>query len=157
MSLDELSSMSLCRNFEDKELEILQQFVHIREYKSAEVLFQQFTPANAFYLLIHGTIELFKILSNGQEDRLRIVRKGDSCGMAALWPDLRHPYSARPLEPCRVYVLTSLQFQEIQGHRMPVAQKMLFNFLRELWQAYDTLHCDYTKLTQKLTQSNIIL
>jgi CRP-like cAMP-binding protein len=156
MALEKLSSMSLFRHLDEDELNIMSHFIHKREYLTGELLFRQATPANAFYMLCNGTIELYKTLSDGQNDRIRILRPGDTCGMAALW-QVRHPYNAQALDPCRVYVLTAMQFQEIQDHRLALAQKLLSNLLRELWQAFDDLQTDYSNLTKKLIQSNIIV
>ena len=157
MALEKLSSMSLFRHLDEDELNIMSHFIHKRDYLTGEFLFRHATPANAFYMLCTGTIELFKTFSDGQSDRIRILRPGDTCGMAALWPQVRHPYNAQALDPCRVYVLTAMQFEEIQGHRLALAQKLLSNLLRELWQAFDDLQTDYSNLTKKLIRSNIIV
>jgi CRP-like cAMP-binding protein len=157
MALEKLSSMSLFRHLDEDELCIMSHFIHEREYQIGELLFRQSTPANAFYMLCSGTIELFKTFTDSQSDRIRILRPGDTCGMAALWPTVRHPYNAQALDPCRMYVLTAMQFQEILDHRLALAQKLLSNLLRELWQAFDVLHTEYSNLTKKLIQSNIIV
>ncbi len=157
MTFEKLSSMSLFRHLDEDELNIMSHFIHKREYRTGELLFRQAKPANAFYMLSTGTIELCKTHSDGQSDRIRILRPGDTCGMAALWPKVRHPYNAQALDPCNVYVLTAMQFQEIQSHRLALAQKLVSNLLRELWQAFDDLQTEYSGLTKKLIQSNIIV
>ena len=63
-----------------------------------EVLFEQDSPANAFYLVTHGMIKLFRLSASGEEKIIEIVSPGQTFAEALMFLDIKcYPVSAAVL------------------------------------------------------------
>jgi len=72
-----------------------------------EVLFEQDSPANAFYLVTHGMMKLFRLSASGEEKIIEIVSPGQTFAEALMFLDIiLKEYIVYVL--CRIIIATIL-------------------------------------------------
>jgi ATP-binding cassette subfamily B protein len=70
------------------------------------IIFQEGDPADKFYIVVQGTVEMTTPDSAGQEQILAVLQDGDSFGENALLSDIPHAVTVRTRIPS---LLLSLQ------------------------------------------------
>lgn len=89
-------------------------FVTERHPKGRLVI-EQGDPGDKFYILVRGTVEVFKAEPDGPEQRLRILEDGDFFGEIALLKDTPRTASVRTLTQCVFLTLQRDQFASLLG------------------------------------------
>jgi CRP/FNR family transcriptional regulator len=75
-------------------------------------VFLQGDRANAFYLLVEGTVKVAKTFRDGRGATIRYVRPGETFGESVLFNDT-YPSSTETLEPSRLYRFDTGEFRRL--------------------------------------------
>ncbi len=102
---DFIRTIELFRGLSDEELDIICEEVKSQQYREGEFLFRENDPRESIYIIYSGEVELFKMLSNGQEKKLVFFQKGDFLGEGSLAVDSLHSTSARAIEDSEILIL----------------------------------------------------
>ncbi|BDU50062.1 cyclic nucleotide-binding domain-containing protein [Haliovirga abyssi] len=100
-----LSEIPILENLKKKELEKVSDIIHERKYKSEENLFEDGNPGSAMFVLVEGTIEIEKLMSNGEVVNLAVLGRGDFLGELALLNSSKRTASAKCITETKVLVL----------------------------------------------------
>lgn len=73
-------------------------------------LFLQDEQADRFYLLLGGSVKLFRLTADGEEAVVTLVAPGQVFAEADMFASARYPLSAEAVEPSRVLVFTAEDF-----------------------------------------------
>lgn len=84
----------------------------LRQYKRGQYVFQSGQPAEQFYVILSGSIKIFKNTVDGREQILYVYRKGDFVGGLNLLVASHYLYMAQTLEDSKILVIPKVSFDE---------------------------------------------
>ena len=86
------------RRLSAQDLHTIAQAATARHYEKGRVIFEQDSPADAFYTIASGRVKIFKMLPTGKDLILEIFGTGDPLGAIAAYDGRPFPASAVALE-----------------------------------------------------------
>ncbi|UCC44402.1 MAG: Crp/Fnr family transcriptional regulator [Candidatus Zixiibacteriota bacterium] len=141
-ALELLHSCYLCRDLDQTELEALEKISNIRKLQKGEVLFLQGDPATGFYVLLSGSIRVYKASPDGREYTLHHIRAGQMFAEAAVFGGSVFPANAVASEASTVAFLPKAEFTRLIQASPQTSLKMiaaLAGFVREFNQQIEDL------------------
>lgn len=117
-----------------------------KDIQKKQLLFSEGVEGHAVYLLISGSVQLFKTSPDGRETVIRMITPGELFGEVILFEQKTYPVSARALETGAVVLLPSFQLHcLLQGERfrndfirMLMAKQRYLTERIQFLTAYDT-------------------
>ena len=98
----------------------------VRQYQKGQVIFEQDSPADAFYTIASGRVKIFKMLPTGKDLILEIFGTGDPLGAIAAYDGRPFPASAAALEDTVCVVIPRATFfRLLEAHPSLVRGLML--------------------------------
>ncbi len=102
----EVRSHRLFNDLADADLAYLMSLAQIDDYGKRATVFEQGAPCNGLYVVLSGTVRLFKASPDGREHVVEVIRQGQSFAEAAVFADVPgFPVHAQTLGPCRLMFL----------------------------------------------------
>ena len=92
------------------DLHTLARAAAVRRYEKGQVIFEQDSPADAFYTIASGRVKIFKMLPTGKDLILEIFGTGDPLGAVAAYDGRPFPASAVALEDTVCVVIPRATF-----------------------------------------------
>ncbi len=117
------------------DLHAIAQITVIKSLEKEEYLFREGSPAQGFYIVQKGAINIHRVNPLGKEQVIRIFRTGESFAEAALASASGYPADARAVEPSQVLLIQKAGFLDLLKHQPELALRMLASMslhLREL-------------------------
>jgi CRP/FNR family transcriptional regulator len=131
----QLEGLRLCSLFADLDVTILEKLAgcatHI-SLKRGELLFNHGDHADAFYVVISGTLKVYRVASDGREQVLHLFGSGEVCGEVPVFEGSDYPASAAAANPCSVLRIPATRFLEACRKHPEVPIKMLATLSRRL-------------------------
>ena len=84
-----------CQDLAPHHLELLAEAAMLKEFKAGEVIFKEGDPANRFYIIQSGEVELLSEGGNGAGVSLQRIGAGDVLGWSWLFPPYYWHFAAR--------------------------------------------------------------
>jgi CRP/FNR family transcriptional regulator, dissimilatory nitrate respiration regulator len=81
-----------------------------REVKKKQVLFHEGDKGNAFFLLVHGAIGLYKGTPDGKEVMIKVAQPGEPFAEVILFEQDRYPVTAVAIKTGLVFTIPKVQF-----------------------------------------------
>ena len=120
----DLKRVELFRDLDDDELERLaDRFVELAIGASRLVL-QQGKPAEAFYIVVEGTVAVFRDAVGAPVQLLARLHRGDFFGELGLFVEGRHTASVRATEPVRVLQISKRDLLAFLDDHPPIFHKL---------------------------------
>ena len=98
------------RRLADQDLQTVAQAATVRHYDKGQVVFEQDSPADAFYTIASGRVKIFKMLPTGKDLILEIFGTGDPLGAIAAYDGRPFPASAVAIEDTVCVVIPRATF-----------------------------------------------
>jgi len=110
--------------FNEEERRIL--FAHLQPLSlaPAQFLFRHGDPCDGLYLIESGRVSVVQELANGRRQRLRSLTGGHSIGEMGLYRHMPRMTSVIANTPCRLYFLSSQQFEHLQKKHPAVSASL---------------------------------
>jgi CRP/FNR family transcriptional regulator len=137
-----LHNCQLCRDLDPGELESLAAITLIRSVAKNEALFWQGDPATGFYVLLNGSVRIYKASPDGKEYTLHHIRSGQMFAEAAVFGSSAFPANAVATEDSTVAFFPKDEFVRLIGASPQISLKMiagLAGFVREFNQQIEDL------------------
>lgn len=83
------------------------------KFKSGEIIFEEDSPADSFYIIADGEVEILKKITEHNFERLAIKKEGDVFGEMAIIDDLPRSATIRAIKDCTVLKLSKNLFNEL--------------------------------------------
>lgn len=83
------------RDLAPQHVELLTEAAMLKEFKAGEVIFEEGDPANRFYILRSGEVELLSEGENGRAASVQRIGPGDVLGWSWLFPPYYWHFDAR--------------------------------------------------------------
>lgn len=103
-----------------------------RRYRHGEVLFEEGTPGDAFYVLLEGNVRISKRIRGVGEEALAILDPGSCFGEMALIDSFPRSADARAHSDCVVGVVRKEDLEQLLHHDRDLAYDLLWRFVRTL-------------------------
>ncbi len=121
-----LSSMPMFKNLEKRELEFLENIVHVRNYEAGETVFNEGDIGSGMYTIRSGQVQVYKLDDQGHEVDQAILGPGDFFGEIALTASRPRCASARATETTVLVGLFRTDLLDaVRRHPAPAAKIML--------------------------------
>ena len=121
-----LGNMPMFNKLEKRDLEFLENIVHLRNYSSDEVIFNQGDIGSGMYFIRSGQVQIYNQDEHGHEEEQAILEAGDFFGEVALTASRPRCASARTTEPTvLVGLFRSDIIEAVRRHPVPTAKIML--------------------------------
>lgn len=123
-----INTLRSCQLFAGLPPEDLEQIAEITVTKSLEkgaYLFHEGDPAQGFYLIQRGAMNIHRVTAAGKEQVIHVFRAGDSFAEIAVVSPTGYPADARALEPTQVLLIQKAGMLELLKRRPELPLRML--------------------------------
>lgn len=117
-------------------------------YPSGMVLFRENDPGSAFFIVLNGSIKIYKANPSGEEKILSVFRAGESFGELSLIDGKPRSATAQTLEETTVLVISGDGFMELLKSNFDITQSIMAELCRRLRDTNQHVH-DLTFLDAK--------
>jgi CRP-like cAMP-binding protein len=93
-----LRTTTIFRKLAPQDLRTVAQASTVKSYAKGKMIFEQDSPADAFYTIASGRVKIFKMLPSGKDLILEVFGTGDPLGAIAVYDGRPFPASAVALE-----------------------------------------------------------
>jgi CRP-like cAMP-binding protein len=114
----------------DLDLSVFSRFA--RDFKPGEMIFSEFEPGDAFYLIQAGRVELVKIIGD-IEKTLDILQPSDMFGEMAILENSPRSATAIALDSVRVLEFNRQNFEILMAGNPQIALKLLRMFTKRIY------------------------
>jgi CRP-like cAMP-binding protein len=97
----------------------------VKPLGKGDYLFREGAPAQGFYLVQKGAINVHRVNAAGKEQIIHVFRAGESFAEAALATSSGYPADARALESSQVLLVQKAGFLALLGRQPELALRML--------------------------------
>jgi CRP/FNR family cyclic AMP-dependent transcriptional regulator len=118
----------------EKELQILYNSGHAKEYKADEVTFNEGDRGDYFCIILSGSIRISTVIPEVGEESLSILYQGDFFGEMALLDDAPRAAAAIAHTPTRLLIMQKREFDELVDKNNPAAYWILWGLAKKLSQ-----------------------
>lgn len=115
-------SRAVCGVLDDSELSILARANRRRELDAGDCIFFEGDEAEAYYVVIEGSLKLYKLLSDGRRQVTGFLFKGDFVGLAFR---ADHSFTAEALEHARLCQMPRQKFDLFLDENKALGRKLL--------------------------------
>ena len=122
----------LFKDFTDKEIAILSKYVDEKNYPAATPLFLENMKGEAMYILVSGTVQFSKMLSEGETKTLTTMGAGDFFGEMALVEDGPRPVTAMVVQEAQMLLIKRSGFEQLMEENPKVAVKVTIGMYKTL-------------------------
>ncbi len=139
---DLLRNCYLCKDLDQKELEALEGIVSVRQLSKGEILFLQGDPATGFYVLLSGSVRIYKSSPEGKEYTLHHIQASQMFAEAAVFRGTTFPANAEAMAESMVGFFPKDRFVRLIADSPQISLKMisaLSGFVREFNQQIEDL------------------
>ena len=113
-------------------LEAIAAFSLLRNVPKGGYLFREGDPAEGFYVVQKGALNVHRVSGAGKEQVIYVFRAGESMAEASLASERGYPASARALEPSGVVVVPKAPFLALIARRPDLGLRMLASMSQHL-------------------------
>jgi CRP-like cAMP-binding protein len=82
----------------------------VRRYERRTLLFVQGEEADRLFVVLDGSVRLFRATSDGQDSTIAVLGSGESLAEAAIFDSGRYPVNACVAEPARLLAVPAARF-----------------------------------------------
>lgn len=129
-----LLSTFLFKAFTDKDLELLEPALRIRNVRRGETIFSEGTKAEAFFIVAKGSVKIYKVSQDGKEHTLHIHIPGDPVAEAAIFDSMTYPANCTALEDSTLIGVSRKEFISFLKAHPEMALKIMSGYSKRLRQ-----------------------
>jgi len=82
-----------------------------------QVIFFEKSTGDSFYILLSGSVKLYRLSEEGREIVVRILTGGEIFGEVVLYESTRYPVTAETVTDCRLFTVAREAFQSLMENR----------------------------------------
>jgi len=151
--LELLAQIPLFNGLSSVELQALVQRAVKRRFGAGEMLFWEGEPCAGIFVIVEGSVKIFKTSASGREMMLALEAAPASVAELPMFDGGPYPASARAVEPVLAYSINKSDFQQVCRQYPDVALKVLEvvgRRLRHLVMVVETM--TFGSVTQRLAR-----
>ncbi|MFW5996111.1 MAG: Crp/Fnr family transcriptional regulator [Halanaerobiaceae bacterium] len=106
----QISELPLFNDLGEDEIEVLKDYIFVREYEPDQFLFLEGEEADSFYVILEGEVRIVRETLTGKEKILKILCAGEFFGEMGILEDKSRSATARITEKSRLLVISREKF-----------------------------------------------
>lgn len=130
--IKKIAAIPLFQGLPAKQCEEISTIVVLQNYKTGQLIFSEGDEGCGFYVIISGSVKIFKLSPEGKEQILHIMEPGEPFGEAAVFAGESFPASAQTLAASRVLFFPRKSFIELITRNPALSLNMLAFLSRRL-------------------------
>lgn len=134
-----LKKITFFQDLNDETLTYIAHFGKGVSIKAGCVLFHEGSLGDQMYMIISGSVEVYKVIDGGYHTVLAKLGVSDVIGEMALFDEFPRSATVRALEDCVLISLTRKEFQVFLESHCSIAIKLLINMSQRLRDANEKL------------------
>jgi len=123
--INTLRSCQLFMGLSQVDLSNIADVTVLKSLEKDEYLFHEGDPAQGFYVVQRGSINIHRVNAAGKEQMIHVFRVGDSFAEVALATERGYPADARALEPSQVLLIQKIGILALLKRQPELALRML--------------------------------
>ena len=123
--VNSLRSCQLFTGLPLADLEKIADVTLVRALEKGDYLFHEGDPAQGFYIVQRGSVNVHRVTAAGKEQVIHVFRTGDSFAEVAVASPTGYPADARALEPTQVLLVQKAGILELLKRQPELALRML--------------------------------
>jgi len=127
-----LRGCQLFQGLSEPDLDVIASLLRLRSLDKDEYLFREGEPAEGFYVMQRGTVNVHRVNAAGKEQVIHVFRPPESLGEAALASHTGYPANARAVEASSVLIVPKVEFLGLVSQRPDLAMRMLGSMSQHL-------------------------
>ena len=120
-----LTKVYFFQDLPDEQINKIQKVCHQIEYRPGEIIFEEGSQADRFYIVAEGAVEVWKDYRLPEKDLLAVHERGHLFGEMALIDELPRSATVRAKEPTRLFYIDRDDFQTIIQDNSEIAISIL--------------------------------
>ena len=136
-----------CRLFSDldaTELQLIEPMAVRKEFRKGECIFNEGAPSHGFFLIVSGTVKIFRLGADGRDHVLHIVEANESFAEAALFMT-EYPANAEAVAATVVLAIDKNSFKQLLTRDAKLSFKIMGALVKWLAQMSNALTDHTTK------------
>lgn len=114
----------------EADLEMLLDGAHIRGHDEGALLFSRGDPADRFFILLEGRINLFALTAKGAKSIIEVIEPGQSFAEGAIFAGAVYPVNAEVAADARLLEIVAQSFLRRLAERQGLAAQLLGSLAR---------------------------
>ena len=127
-----LSRTFLFESFSEDQIELIAESASLKKIAKGEHLFSELQTATAFFIVVSGSVKLYKLSSEGNEQILHIHSPGDLIAEAIIFEFDTYPAYCQALKDTELIRFSKTEFIELLRHFPDVTFKIMAAYSRRL-------------------------
>ncbi len=120
-----LRKLEFFARMSDEQLKLVARVARVRSFRRGQIVIRENGPADNFFIILHGRVQISKLLENGEPMELSTETKGKFFGEMALLDERRRSASARALEPTCLLEVSRNDFRLLLSKAPLLADAMM--------------------------------
>ena len=129
-----LAKQFLFESLDENQIELIEESASLKRIKKAELLFSEGQMATAFFIVISGSVKLYKLSAEGSEQILHIQKAGDLVAEAIIFDFEVYPAFCEALEDTDLIRFSKSEFLKLLKHFPEITFKIMSAYSRRLRQ-----------------------
>ena len=125
-----LKNLPIFSELSPRALATLEGLVHVRNYKTNEIIFEEGDPGSGMYMIRSGTVKIYAKGQNGAEDELARLTPGDFFGETTLTAPAPRSAFAQTLEATELVGLFRADILELAERKPAISSNILLGLTR---------------------------
>lgn len=127
-----LTKQFLFESLSPEQIELLAKAASLKKIKKGEQLFSELQPATSFFIVVSGSLKIYKLSSEGSEQILHIQQSGDLVAEAIIFDFDTYPAYCEALEDTVLIRLSKPEFLKLLHHFPEMTFKIMSAYSRRL-------------------------
>jgi CRP/FNR family transcriptional regulator len=135
----DLTVSPLFAGLDPDQLAKIQSIARVVEAGRRDVLFREGEPAEGIFVLLSGSVKIYKLSADGKEHILHVVRPGQAFAEAAVFMPRGYPAYAEALQKSKILLLPKAPFLKLLREEPGVSLNIIATLSRYLKQFADRI------------------
>ncbi|MEA5140526.1 Crp/Fnr family transcriptional regulator [Arcicella rigui] len=154
----EFRHSSLFKNCTHDELSQLSENKCFNVYKKGQVIFHEGNRPLGLFCIFDGKVKVSRLGSDGKEQVIRLVKKGDTLGYRSLIENTKYSASAIALDDTQACFITISEFNHLIDTNVKVASDLMKMLAKVLGDTQDKLvHLAMKPVRERLAEALLLL
>jgi CRP/FNR family cyclic AMP-dependent transcriptional regulator len=145
-----LKNLPIFSELSPRALSVLENLVHVRDYKAYETIFEERDPGSGMYMIRSGSVQIYAKDQNGVEDELAHLTPGDFFGETTLTAPAPRSASARTLESTELVGLFRADILELAERKPLISSSILLGLTRVVSERLQAASLEIRRLQKQL-------
>ena len=145
-----LKHLPIFSELSPRSLAILEDIVHVRNYKANETVFEESDPGSGMYMIRSGVVKIYVKDQNGEEDELARLIPGDFFGETTLTAPAPRTASARTLEKTELVGLFRADILELAERHPAISNSIFLGLTRVVSERLQAASLEIRRLQRQL-------